>query len=175
MKQNIKLPKGIKINPVSMVDMMEIRASIESEYRENKEPLDVPTYQVAVGDEFQPHDHNETTLETDEDRAAWDAYIDANERLDTEVALYTTKYLLVEGIEIDWKLFKDWEAKKKKYKIRIPEDEDDKKIYFLTSTAFPTPADQKQAAQAVMLASIKGSDKEQVEAIEALFRDQMEE
>ena len=183
--KKMQLPKGIKITPVSLVDMMEIQASIEAEYRERGEPIDVPTYKVSVGDgdDFQEFEHYHvveiddndnkivnSTLESDEDHEIWKTHQNAIERMTGEIALYTTKYLMVEGVRVDWKLFKDWEAKKKKYKIRIPENEDDKKIYFLTSVAFPTPDDQKRIAQQILLISAQGSDPERIEAIEALFR-----
>lgn len=174
------VPRGVDFKPVSLVDLMEITASIEMEYREKGEPIDVPTYTVEIGDDKQEHEHvhrldengevESSTLETEEDFEAWEAYENANDRLTTEIAFYTTKYLYLEGITIKWSSFKGWEERKRKYKISVPEEEDDKTIYFLTSVAFPTPDLQKQAAQYILYMSAKGSDPERIEAIEALFR-----
>ena len=179
-RQTPKLPVGVTLKPVSLVDLMEITSSIEMEYRENGEPLDVPTYTIKVGDDEQTHEHEhildddgnvvKSTLETEEDHAAWEAHINAQARLETEVALYSSRYIMLEGIDIDWSQYNGWEEKKKKYRITIPDDPDDKKLYFIMSVAFPTQSLQEQVAQNVMLLSAEGSDPERIEAIEALFR-----
>ena len=174
------LPKGIKTNPVSLVDLMEITGSIELEYREKNEPIDPPTYIVAVGDDEQEHEHEhvlddngdiiKTTLETDDDIEVWNGYLNAVDRMSTEIAFYTTKYVLLEGVEIDWSQYEGWEDRKRKYRITVPDDPDDKKLYFITSVAFPTPEMQKRVAADILMKSAEGSDSDRIEAIEALFR-----
>lgn len=185
----LDIPDGITIQPISLSDLMLITSTVRDEFIERGEPIEPPTYEVPIAGgvednedvEAQKHEHfyneetGETSLETDEDWEAWHAYQDALDRMNAEIGTLNISYMFDEAIEIDWDKFAGWEEKKKKYKIPIPDDPDEKRNYFLTSVAFKTPEQQNLLTTYIARISMEGADPEKVQAMEEFFLGSVEE
>lgn len=180
---DFEIPDGITIEPISIADIGLISQAVESEFREQGKPIDVPTYEVPIADseEVQVLEHEVdeekeiSTLETDEDKIAWAQYQDATRALQFEIARRTMAYMVNESITIDWAHFNGWEERRTRYGIRIPEDEQEKTSYFLETMVWKTPQEQKQFVMYVMRISAEGTDEPRVKAMEDFFRSTLEE
>jgi len=98
-----------------------------------------PTYEVplATGD-VEVYEHDEDTLQTDEDRQAWADYLEAQEDAETELTEKLLYAVLVECVELTTyeDMFAAW--KKRQFLIGIPlsDDEDINKFNFMQTDVF---------------------------------------
>jgi len=116
----------VRLVPVSHIELQEIDAVVEAEFRERGEPLNTPTYEAEVaGGGVQVFEHDEESIvyplslalkETDGDQEAaeklaaertaeataeWEAHIDARARLDEEINRRKGMFLFDEGVAND--------------------------------------------------------------------------
>lgn len=180
MKQNVKPDRlffytaaGVEVEyePISPIVLQESEAGLEAEYRGAGEPLDPPTYttQLAGGGE-QTFPHDETTLVTDEDKAAWAAYKTANAKLAAEQAQLRVD-LVLSALKISLPPDGAWEKNYKKWHIKVPQDPDEKLNFYILREILKTPADIFEAMTQVIGASMRGTVSEAaITAAMATFR-----
>lgn len=125
--------KEFSILPGSPYQVENYRLSfVEQFVAENGPRPDLPTYtmQTAGGNSMtMPHD--ESTVETEEEKAAWAAYQDYGSRQDNFVNTKILDVLIVENVEADPMKDKGWLAKKKFFKVVLPADEVELKLYYI--------------------------------------------
>jgi hypothetical protein len=178
----------ITLLPVAYYKLPKIVQKIRADYLARGEPVDVPTYEVAVGpdkSEFQTHEHvhelnedgsiKESTLETDEDRQAWEDYEDATRRMNGEANVATLRFVLRHGVEADMAEDAGWEEEQEFDGIEVPEDPREKKIHFILTELLPNPAEQRWVSSRIMMKSVAGIDRELESAAKALFRHSLEQ
>jgi hypothetical protein len=167
----------IKIEPISLLDLRLAQDAIEDEFKSRGEPIDPPTYEVEVlGGEKEYHPHTEVTIQdaTDEEKEAWQKYLEALERLQDETQK-RTGIVYLEGIIFDMPKGDAWVKRRKKlFNEDVPEDEDERKLHYVNKVLLKTPADQTGLMLEIQKLSMTGVSEEATEAMEQLFRSQME-
>ena len=132
-----------------------------------------PTYTAeTVSGVIEVHPHDDTTLETDEDRAEWQNYLMQRALVDRQINERVTMLLFRRGINFDaLKLPKDdkWiKEQEEVFGIEVPDDPIERKIHWVETEALATTDDIKLLI--VKLMAMTGAPKEVVAAAERSFR-----
>lgn len=164
----------LELRPIPLIALQMIRTKARKDALQQGEPLDPPTYEAitALG-EKERHPHDLSTLETDEDREAWEAYQVAEGRLQAEVSSRTIRLVLTRGIALDPPSKADL-ARWEDLGVEISEDPRERLTEYLQLEYLNTPGDIKRLVLAVLSLSMEGAPKEQVDAIQDLFRRSVE-
>lgn len=130
-----------------------------------------PTYMVELGDGTQvPAEHDATTLETAEDKAAWSAYEKATKERESVAGTKTMELFLIKGTTIvppdD-----DWAEEQAYFGVVVPSDPAGRKLHYIQTELLNTVDDIQGLMAAIVDAS--GIDPEVVTAAKATFRDQL--
>lgn len=100
---------------------------------------DKPTYEVttASGD-VETFEHDETSLESDEDKQAWTDYLEATNEAETELTEKLLYAVLLECVELESyeEEFSHWKTKQRLMGIELTEDDDENKFYFMQTEVF---------------------------------------
>lgn len=116
---------------------------------------DIPTYKAPVGDgklvEIIPHD--ETTLETDEDKKAWAAYKEEYAKTDALVNKRIQDLIFLKGIDVDLPDNDDWVGDQEYVGIQVPTNPRERYIHYVRTEVLITPQDLVGAMEIVMQAS----------------------
>jgi hypothetical protein len=165
----------VEFEPVSPIVLEESEAGLLSEYKERGEPIDIPTYTVeTAGGGSQVFEHDEKSLQTDEDKAKWKAYVDANQRLLAEQSQLRLEIVL-SSLKIQLPEDNTWERKFKKWHVKVPEDPDEKLMFYIQREILKTPEDLFTAMTQVISTSMKGTvSEEAIEAASKSFRDSIQ-
>src|SRR3990167_3625754 len=160
----------IKIKPVSPLTIQKIQQAVKREFEKRNEPLARPTYilKTSLGDE-ETFEHDEKTLETDEDREAWGKFIDANTRLRIESEERLARFMKLDGIEYDAP-DDEWQKLQKYMGLEIPTDPFELKIHYLDTEILRTPKDQNGVIERILVLSSAGMPQEALDAVRASFR-----
>lgn len=132
---------------------------------------EVPTYemQTAVGTvEVKPH--NETTLETDEERAAWSAYqvdLAAWEEEKNRRLLRAIQLQCIQPVDID---NEEWVERQKFLGMDIPTNPFERKLHYIETEVIGDERDI-MACMTIPMQLVSGASEEDMAAAEALFRD----
>jgi len=160
----------VAVKPVDMTFGIQLlRKSIEDRFKRAGEPVLPPTYTVTTASgatETFPHD--ETTLQTDDDKAAWAKHTDAKKRMEAELSMAFMRYTLLSGVVCE-EPTKEWQEQCTFLGLDLPENASERKLLYMQMMLLPTPADLKRAMAAVLAVSSTGSE-EMVHAAEDLFR-----
>lgn len=132
-----------------------------------------PTYtEEATGEVFP---HNETTLETEEDKAQWTEYELNLARWDGEVTRRTLLLITIDGIEVDASAFgpgSRWEKKMLRLGKRPSEDEFERHIEYVNSEILVTAEDFADIMFIVM--EMTGVDRGTLAKANAMFRSKLQ-
>ena len=137
------------------------------------ETITPPTYTVSIagGEESEELDHDETTLDTDEDKAAWADY---QERLGTAIQEYneqTAKTLITFGIDMD-PPDDGWQADFEFCGIPVPEGLE-RKVFYFQRVLLTDPVDEQLITRRInFISRLSG---EALERVDALFRGTVED
>jgi hypothetical protein len=133
-----------------------------------------PTYTIvtAAGDE-EIHDHDETTLQTEEDKKAWEDYQNAMKVLEGELSNRMLTCVLVDGVDIDDEIdLKRWEKRQSLMGISVPEDPDEKLLQYKKSMVIRSSDDIVNLISAVL--AITGIGREALDKARDSFQDKLE-
>jgi len=166
--------REVQLRPVSRVVIQAVQGAVERELRAQGLPLDPPTYtvQTDTGD-TQTYPHDEHSLTTDAERAAWAAHQEALRRLTAETNARVTRTMLVLGVP-SAQPPDEWLHTMRHLKVPLPEDPDDLAYAYLEMEILKTPADIIAAMGGIMRLSMAGAPKEALDSIEDLFRRALE-
>lgn len=133
-------------------------AGIEKQYRERGEPLDPPSYEFSTGSGAkitEPHDA--TTPKNEQEQAAWDAYIDATNRLQFEKSQMQMQYIWDDGLA-SLQLPEDdsWLEKHRRRLVEIPDEPDKLREFYISAEVLKSNADIAGITASVMLLSQQG-------------------
>lgn len=134
-----------------------------------------PTYKITTvaGDE-EVYEHDETTLVSEEDKAAWKRYVVENmiaEQKLTEITLNTVLYEGVDIVDLSEQLVK-WRKKRKIIGLPIPEDDDEASLAFKTTEVVGDEQDMEYILETVM--RLSGVSESAIETASKSFQDKME-
>lgn len=90
-----------------------------------------PTYEVSALGDKQLIPHDETTLQTDEDKIAWAKYLKELEEARSQRREQRTRTMLLYGVKVELPKDGKWKKRQAKLHIEIPEDEDELHIHYL--------------------------------------------
>lgn len=165
--------REIHLHPVSQVLIQKTTEAVRREMKVAGMPLEPPTYEIAtVAGTVETHVHDETTLSNDEDRAAWAAYQAATAQLGRDTNERVTKLLMLKGVDVADPP-PEWAEDQKWLGIEVPDDPRERKLAYIQSDVLKTPDDIVVATMRIMQLSLTGLPEEDLDAIEAMFRNQM--
>lgn len=166
----------VYIQAISLLELQKVEEGITAEYKAKGEPIDPPTYEVTTaGGGKIKLPMNETNLEVEGNpqesakrQLDWQMHQDALARMKNEIGSISTE-IIMEGVLCD-PPSEEWIAKKRKRHIIIPEDPDERLLYYKMTEILRTPGDIVKAQSEIMLLSSSGAVKrEDIEAAGAMF------
>lgn len=173
----VKLGSGkeYEVEAVSDTLVNLAKEAVRNEFLAKGEPIDPPTYKVTTaGGGVSEEPHDETTLSTDEERAAWTAYIEANKRLEIAVNQRTMKVWLM-GLKVELPEDKKWIETQEWLGITVPENPIDRRYHYVTTEILKSPDDLFTTLNAIMKESYRGMVKpEDLDAAIETFRDKLQ-
>jgi hypothetical protein len=166
----------VKLRPVSAERLGQIRRRMIEQARARGEPVDPPEYEATtVTGEVEKHPHDETTLETDQDREAWGAHVAAVAALDRAIGIRMMDYCFIQGVVTDgptpeWKRMQEWLGEE------TPEDPLELKLLYVKTGLLETEIDTAQAFAEIMQKTAAGNKvlQEEMASFLASFRDTTE-
>jgi len=127
-----------------------------------------PKYTVEiVGGETQEMEHDESTLNTDEDRAAWAAYIAELNAAIVKHNEASIKVLVTFGIELN-PPDDGWESDFEFCGIPVPEQAAERKVFYCQRVLLTDPADEQKIVRQIQ--NISRLSGEALDRADALFR-----
>jgi hypothetical protein len=164
--------REVPIQAVSMLLIQSIRHYAEQELRGQGLKLDVPTYKsITVANTVEEHPHDATTLQTDEDKAAWAEYQAALARVESLAGERTTKAVLLKGIDLEVEDIPEKWIKQRIF-LGFPaiKDENELMLEYIQTELLPSVADLKGCISDIMTLGVEGVDPAKVKAAQELFR-----
>jgi len=153
----------VKIKPVSRFLIDSLIAS--------KPQFTPPTYEVttAAGN-VEVHYHDDKSIETasEEEKKIYTDALLFQKQADTEYNKNFFNLMMLYGADLKLPEDDRWMRKQKKLGIRIPEDEDDLFLHYITTEIFSLEEDATDFVAAVLAAS--GASKEAAEQLQKSFR-----
>lgn len=133
-----------------------------------------PTYTVeTVGGDVETHEHDETTLQTEEDHKAWNAYKMHSRLYERELTDRILACVLLEGVVLPEDLdVSRWEKRQRMMGITVPQDEEEKMLLYKRSQVIKSTSDIEALIVAVM--GLTGVDQGAIDLARQSFPDTME-
>lgn len=125
-----------------------------------------PTYRTSADEEL-PAD--ESTLETDEDRAAWAKYQEITQKHAEHVGNKTMRFILFYGVDVNPDDDPEWRARQEFFGIEIPDDPIGRKIHYIQTELIYSRDDIEQIMRHIAL--MGGVKAEVIDAAAATFSD----
>lgn len=127
-----------------------------------------PTYTVETATGVKEvHTHDETTLETAEDKAAWAEYQDNLKAAQAKLNESLMRVVLLRGLKVDIPA-NGWVKEQEYMGITVPDDPTERRMHYLQTEALATREDYEAAVAGVMGAS--GVPEEVIRQAEDTFR-----
>lgn len=172
--------KRVECQPVGHDLITNLIKTIEKRYRDRGEPLDPPTYEFeAEGGITMVAPHDETTVSTLEEKAAWDAHVDALSRLAQEQNEGTLRTLCLRGVRFnpEGEEYRQW-LEEEAFIGALPEGDLERRYRFIRSNLIVTvhdlpDSDKLKLTETAILLGFKGATKEQIAQMREMFRRQV--
>lgn len=134
---------------------------------------DPPTYtaKTVAGDE-ETHFHDETTLESDEDRKAWSAYLADKASKDAELRERMVRVILMRGTDVTLPEDESWKDLQRFIGVEVPDDPLELKYHYIQTEAVGGAQDLALIMEKVMEKT--GIPEEALAEAKASFRNIME-
>lgn len=154
-----------------------IAPNMREEWTEKGIALPVcPQYEAKLaGGGVEYHDHDETTLTNDEERAAWAAYKAAESKWATQLNERTMNAILAKGVILSADMTDNapWIQEQLELGFKIPKSPLARRLYYIKNEAVGNPIDLYEIMRGVM--QLTGVPAERMAAAEESFRSQLEE
>lgn len=163
----------LKLNAVSPIKIQKVILAVEKQF----EKVELPQYcEELPNGKQQCFVHDEVSIEqteNKEEKAQWQAYQEYQAKLNTEKAERSTALILNSGVELE-SIPTDWIAEQEWLGIKIPENEFDYKVHYITTELLKNMHDFQQVIILVRELGIKGVDDDAITAASRSFRDSQE-
>jgi hypothetical protein len=137
---------------------------------------EVPTYKAETASGvIEEHAHNETTLETDEDKAAWREYLIATARAQAESNERVAMLLFGRGIDysqVELPRDSSWIAEQEELGVEVPKDPVKCRRHYVETELLASNDELKMLTLRLM--AMSGADEEIIRLAEASFRGEVE-
>lgn len=167
--------RRFEIVGVSPLTLRYLDESTRSDWKKSGRLPPCPTYEVenAAGEKIRlPHD--DKTEKTPEEQEDWNAYVDANRRMDAEISEKIINLVLLDCVSVAPEDMASWQSKMRALGIPVPEDEAERKLAYGRTEVIRTPEDVADLLVAVMRLT-PGISEEAVKAAERQFRRALQE
>lgn len=172
--------REIPIKAISLLELNMAEEGIKAEYIERGEPITPPTYSVeTVGGDKETHPLTADNLVTDDPTETerrtrlWAEHQDALNRMESEIGRIKTS-IVMEGIDIAPEN-DDWLARKKRLHIKVPDDPDERLLFYKMTEAVKTPADLSSIQLEIIVLSSSGAiDRKAADAAKESFRSKLQ-
>lgn len=164
----------VPLRPISVqqLELVRLKATEEAEEKFGK-PLR-PTYTEEVfGGGTEVHEHNETTLETDEERAAWESYQEHLTKFNGHVNGRVMDYVLLAGTRLELPEDTGWMELQAHFGLAIPENKFDLRAHWLKTEVIKTLDDIQGIGNKIL--EISGIDDRLKQAAVNSFPDTVEQ
>lgn len=153
----VKLSTGstYTVQPVSETTINLVRAAVKRRLEAEGVPLSPPVYTITTLGGTETAAHDETTLQTEEDKRAWTNYQLGLKRLAKEQDEAQMKVWLM-ALDFDMPEDDGWKAKQRFLGIEIPEDPMELRYHYLTTEILRTAEDLLTVIGGVTKASYHG-------------------
>lgn len=157
-----KTARGVEVNFVGIATLLD---KLNGQFR----LPDPPSYEVklATGG-TERHVHDETTVQTDEEKKALADYQSECTRITNEHALKLTRLVVLRGMTFDYPASDDWVKEQEFLGIQVPADPMERRLHYVETEVLGTKEDVEAVMLGVMRAS--GVNEEMVLAMEDSFR-----
>lgn len=162
--------KQFEIQAISAWGMETLPIELEAEWRRADRPKPAkPTYTVTtVGGTKEEHAHDETTLETDEEKAAWAHWEKENAAWEKELRERMLRNILMDGVLVQ-PFDEQWIARERFMGRHVPEDPLELEYYWKKTQVIRSAADGQRLMSAVL--ALTGVTEEAIRIAEDSFRD----
>ncbi|MHA2069369.1 MAG: hypothetical protein ACXABY_33835 [Candidatus Thorarchaeota archaeon] len=191
----VTLPNGGKLYllPISQADIQGITLNVEKKWKEDGEPIDIPTYSTSIGEVIE---WDKESIEKDgspEEKEAWSLHelsikrmhIERNQKIayfvltespkKYETAKGSTFPLVIDDLEPEWEPPQTWLKRQQKIaSYELPDDPYDRKYDFVSSLLGEASLVFGIISKATALAMRGAVTDEGVAKIEATFQGAME-
>lgn len=151
-----------------VLEFLPIPALLEKLQAQHKLP-DPPTYEVKTATGIvEHHTHDETTLESGADKAAWAEYQRDLKDKTAALNLALMRLVMLRGVKVQLPADDTWIAEQRFIGLTVPDDPLERKMHWLETEALASANDYAQMLAGVMAAS--GLSEEVVQQAEATFR-----
>jgi hypothetical protein len=167
----------IEIKPISIMDLQLAQIAAKKEFEEKGYLLTPPKYEVEVlggGIEYHPHT-SETIGEADDDiKTLYEEYLTNTKKLQDEIQKRTALVFL-EGIIVELPKDNAWAVRRQAlFGEEIPTGEEELKLHYVNNVLLKTLSDKKEIMLKIQVLSMTGFPEEAIQAMENLFRGQVE-
>lgn len=160
----------IRIQPINPWLMEALPRAVEVKYGKPKPTP--PTYAIETfTGAVEKHEHDETTLETDEDRVAYATYLVESKKYNDLQGDLTMRLMAREGVLLPEDL-NAWQGRMAFLGIPIPENPDERHVFYVKTEVVGNMDDAKRLISEIML--LGGLSKEALQIAENSFRREME-
>jgi len=162
----------IPIRPVAAMALQILKENVRKECVEEGLQLSAPTYTVVTGvgvEETYTHDDESIKTATPEEQRKWKLWELGINELTVRTTFGLIRLILTKGVKLpplDAETREGWEE----LGVTFPEDKASCYIAYMKLEYLPTPADVQNLTRAILALSQTGAPKEQIDAVEALFR-----
>lgn len=167
--------RRFEIAGISPLTLQYLDEAIRAEWTKSGRLPPCPTYEVenAAGEKIRlPHDHS--TEKSPEEQKAWDAYLNAQRRMNEEISEKILNLILLDCVIVAPEDLSAWKSKMRALGISAPEDEAEQKLAFGKTEVVRAPEDIADLLVAVMRLT-PGINEEAVKAAEKQFRRALQE
>lgn len=166
----IVFPEGIKIVPVPMLLIEQVRIAAQS----GVVIPPIPTYTAELADGSKVlYEHDAKSLETEEEKALWAARENALRQQEQVASLQVLDLLLARGLQVDEKILTEgrWRSLQTRFHVALPKDLIDLQIHYIRTEIVIVPSDINDLMTMIMEAS--GIDGNLLQAAKNTFSDKL--
>jgi hypothetical protein len=162
--------REVTVRPVAQYLVEKVAGAIESRLRASGLPLNAPVYTATTASgAVETYPHTESTLTTDEDKAAWAKHLAAVAQLGVEANAATMRLYLLRGLDVGDPP-QAWIDDMKALGVTLPPAADDVRLEYIQCEVLKTTEDVLRAYMAIVRLSAMGVDPASLDAAEASFR-----
>lgn len=163
--------RGVVIRVTAAPPLMApgLNSALEQQWESEGRALPtVPTYEIkTAAGTVEVHAHDEKTIKGNpEAESAWAEYNAGKAQFEKESREAFIRSMILDCVEFDES--PGWMAKAKARKVRVPDDEYARKLYFAYTEVFGSPDDYSNVM--LISAELSGATESQITAIRAAFR-----
>lgn len=157
--RTVELSDGTVVEVTAVSDTLigMAQEAVRRRFVEAGEPITPPTYTVEhPGGATSQEPHDETTLETDADRAAWAAHKDALARLATAQSEAQMK-VWFSGLVFEMPADDTWIERQRWMGVDVPEGALEQRYHYVITELVKTPEDMFRVLEAITAVSYEGA------------------